>query len=390
MKEREEAAIKTAPNNYDGTKVDNLSVEHKRSGQNFKKLAEDLTAKRQEVEERKQEYATGWRKYLHDFSNSNIARPEFLLKIGGIDVMPRHELTTITGKAGQGKSYLNIIIMGALLKGEPVLNIVPLRPVQRILYVDTEQSEYDVAERSNAVFRAMGWQEYPYISDDTLRYLRLRTADSNEERAEITKLVIDDFHPDVVFLDGLTDFVVDLDDKNEAHDIVASYLKMIDTTDSNVIATIHQNEGSDNGKLREFVGSEIMRKSRTIITVSVQDGYFTAKPQKGRPFTYNWRINQFGDLTTTIVQPPTIADENERYRLEILFNKLTNSRTRYDSKKQLLAKIGEIKGTLSEKEQKRILESAEEMEIISVRHDGHKYYVERVKTGKDEKQNNCE
>ena len=376
MEEKERVAVATPK--IDTAKVQKICETGKEWGENLLGgIAKDSGVSALMEEARTMQ--PRWRKYLHDFANRDVARPDFTLQVGGVPIIPRHELTTITGKAGQGKSYLNMIFLGALIRGDTVLGVTPLRKVERILFVDTEQSEYDVAERANAMFRAMGWPEFTSVTEERLLYLRLRQAEDNVQRADITTEAIEDFHPDIIFLDGITDFVEDLEDKNEASSIVARWLRLVDTQDCNVIATIHQNEGTESVKLREFVGSEIMRKSRSIIGVSVHDGHFTAKAQKGRPFTYDWRIDPFGNLTTDL-SPAQMAGEKERKELTDLMVRLVKKRNKYDSRKQIYGGIGALSGCSSEARNEETYNRAKMLEVIVERYDGHKYFL-CMKTG---------
>lgn len=380
---------KAAPS-FDATSENRFSTDSNNTAtklNNFSETAKDSQEKDADVEAFNAEAENmqpRWRQFVHDFGNREIARPDFLLQIGGVPMMPRHELTTITGKAGQGKTYFNTILLGALLRGDPVLDIIPLRPVGRILFIDTEQSEFDVAERSNAMFRAMGWQEFTAIPQDRLTYLRLRTAEDNATRKAVTEEAIGDLHPEVIFLDGLTDLIVDIENKNEAHDTVAWWLSLSDKSDCNIISTIHQNEGSESTKLREFVGSESARKSRSIIDVSVKDGHFTAKALKGRPFSYDWRLDPFGNLTTTLA-PAQIAGEQEKKALYDLFSKVIGKRNKFDSRRQIYCSIGSVSGKLSESLNKETYERAQIMDVVSEKYNGHKYCLSLQENGYNDK-----
>lgn len=316
-----------------------------------------------------------WKQYRHDPTNRNISDPDWLVDIGGSRLFPRKEYTPITGRAGNGKTQLVVQIFGAVMSGERVLGITPLRKARQILYVDTEQSEYDVAFRLNMMFRAMGKPDFSEFPAN-VEYLRLRPEPDNYKRLRITMDAIRDLRPDVMFIDGLTDLIVDIEDKNEGVKLVNDCLKIVDDLNANLFPIIHQNEGGDSAKLREAIGSESMRKGRQIVSVTAKDGTFEAKAIKGIPFSYNWRITPFGNLTTNLSVEEQVC-ENERKQMIQVFKKVVAARSGklFDSKKQIQQYIGAQTATTSDKKNADMLERAVALGIIHMDYDGHKYQL---------------
>lgn len=314
-----------------------------------------------------------WRQYRHDPTNRDIAVPDWLVDVGGRNYFPRKEIVPITGRGGNGKSQFVVQILGAVMSGERVLGITPLRKSRQILYVDTEQSEYDVAFRLNMMFRAMDKPEFSEFPIN-VEYLRLRPEPENGKRMKITMEALSDLRPDVIFIDGVTDLITDIEDKNEGVKQVNDFLKIVDDFGANLFPVIHQNEGGDSTKLRESVGSEYMRKSRQIIGVTVRNGTFEAKALKGIPFSYNWRITPFGNLTTNLSVEEQVC-ENEKKQIAQVFMKVVNARGKniFDSKKQIYHYIGAQTATTSDKKNADMLERAVALGIVNMGYDGHKY-----------------
>ena len=322
-----------------------------------------------------QAQVTSWRQFRHDPTNRDIANPDWLFETNGVRWAPRKEMTAITGRAGKGKSFFSLQMFAAAAFGERVLGITPLRQARQVLYVDTEQSEYDVAFRLNAVFRAMGKQDFSSFPSN-VEFLRLRSEPDNVKRYNITLEAITDLNPDVVFLDGITDFVRDFDDKNEANEKISYLLNLTDKINGNVFPIIHQNEGGDSPKLRELIGSEVMRKDRSIISVDVKDGRFKAESIKGVPVSYEWRLTQFGNLTTDLSTAEE-ACEDERQKIADVFHKVIEARkgSQFSSKKQIAGYVGTVMGCVSESTNKKLFERAVFLGVVTMAYDGHKYLL---------------
>ena len=347
------------------------------------RIREKLAADSEQAAAAKARNTTSWEKYIFDFSDRNVCAPEYLLSINGVGMFARKSLTCITGRAGQGKSQSLIPIAAAALAGRELLGVTPLRPVKHVLWIDTEQEPWSISDKANRLLRLMGMHDFS-PTPSRLTMLTTRQASSNLERLEVTKDAIDDLAPDIVMLDGITDMVQYLEDPNEAQQLVADWLKMIDERGITLFVVIHQNEGSESAKLRAFVGSELMRKASNILQVSVKAGCFEVEQTKSRGVPmpiYRFRIDVQGNLTQSMAENP----QTEEGRLADIMGKVIARRSgNFDSKKQIYTYIVAHTGE-SEAKAKKLYERAEALELITVTYDGHKYKLSL--TGKSGKPN---
>jgi archaellum biogenesis ATPase FlaH len=312
-----------------------------------------------------------WKEYIFDFSDRSVTKPDFLLNMNGVDMFPRSSLTCITGKAGQGKSQLVYLMAAAISSQRRTLGITTLRPAT-INIVDTEQEAWSISDKANRMLRLMGKPNFS-PAPDGMSLLTLRQVSSNKERLKITMDAIEELKPEVVFIDGITDMVEHIEDPDEAQRIVADLLKLIDEKGITLFVVIHQNEGSDNAKLRAFIGSELMRKAFCILEVSAKDGAFEVKNTKTRSIPmpmYKFRINEMGDLTDSMVS----SVQTEEGRLRELMEQVVEKRhgAKFDSKKQIYTIIASLK-MCSQNQGKNYLDKAEALGIVSVTIHGHKY-----------------
>ena len=330
-----------------------------------------LDADANEAAEAKASVIPSWKKYIFDFSDRNVALPDYLLSINGVGMFARKSLTCITGRAGQGKSQSLIPIVAAPLAQRELLGVTPMRPIRHILWTDTEQEAWSISEKANRMLRLMGKPDFS-PTPNQLTMLTTRQASGNQERLEVTKDAIEDIAPDVVILDGITDMVQHMEDPDEAQQLVADWLKMIDEKDITLFVVIHQNEGGENSKLRAFIGSELMRKASNILQVSVKEGCFEIEQTKSRSVPmpkYRIRIDGYGNLTQSMAENP----QTEEGRLADIMGRVIDKRNgTFDSKKQIYTYIVAHTGD-SEAKAKKLFERAEALEVISSIYDGHKY-----------------
>ena len=349
-------------------------------------LRQRLDADADEAAQTAANIVPSWKKYIFDFSDRNISLPDYLLKINGIGMFARRSLTCITGRAGQGKSQSLIPFTAAPLAQRELLGVTPLRPVKQILWIDTEQEAWSISEKANRLLRLMGMPDFS-PTPSQLTMLTTRQASSNQERLEVTKDAIEDITPDVVILDGITDMVQHMEDPDEAQQLVADWLKMIDEKDITLFVVIHQNEGGESNKLRAFIGSELMRKASNILQVSVKAGCFEIEQTKSRSVPmpiYRIRIDAQGNLTQSMVENP----QTEEGRLADIMQKVIDKRNGYfDSKKQIHTYIVAATGE-SEGRAKSIYQRAESLDVIKVDYDGHKYKLS-LKSGNSGKLDFC-
>ncbi len=375
----------------DNAKVGIFSDNTKETAKNLQEnplddLRAKLEADADEAAQAGEQAAHGWKKYIFDFAARNVAKPDYLLTINGVGMFARRSLTCITGRAGQGKSQSLIPFTAAPLAQRELLGVIPLRPIKHILWIDTEQEAWSISEKANRLLRLMGMPDFS-PTPSQLTMLTTRQASSNQERLEVTKDAIEDINPDVVILDGITDMVQHMEDPDEAQQLVADWLKMIDERDITLFVVIHQNEGGESNKLRAFIGSELMRKASNILQVSVKAGCFEIEQTKSRSVPmpiYRIRIDTHGNLTQSMVENP----QTEEGCLAEIMEKVINKRNGYfDSKKQIYAYIVSVTGE-SEGRAKSIYQRAEALEVIKPDYDGHKYKL-RLDSGNSGKLDFC-
>ena len=190
-------------------------------------------------------------------ATADIPPHEFLFKWNDTPCFARGELVAVTGKAKSGKTYLNSILMAACA-GEGVLglNRISERPL-KVVWIDTEQSEDTTCE----ILRdRIGTMIGSMPDEDLFHVFNLRRI-SWQERMTMVLAAIATRTPDIVIFDGIRDVVGDINNYEEAQNIIGQLLAAASMFHSCIVCVLHQNKAVEDKTLRGALGSELQNKS---------------------------------------------------------------------------------------------------------------------------------
>ena len=192
--------------------------------------------------------------------------------LNGVPISTPGNLTAITAQAKVGKSALLQGFVAATLTDSDVdcLSVVGFNhEAHAVIYIDTEQSKDDFCRAIDRARKRASVDAYPewlsphYISDMTVKDAReglaVIMADAHAKHGGIHS----------VFIDGVADLVLDVNDAAECNDLVAHLFRLATRYDCSIVCVIHKNPGSD--KTRGHLGSQIERKSETNLTLEKED-----------------------------------------------------------------------------------------------------------------------
>lgn len=223
-----------------------------------------------------------WAKYEYDYGQPLPPAPPTLISIYGADVAFRGGITTISGADKAGKSTLVRLILAAAISGVPVFGVEV--KMAKVVHFDTEQPDDRLGRLYENAFHLADMKRH--VIPDAVRTFKIRTLSPDERRRAVLE-TIEDIAPDIVILDGVADLIPDINDLAASTALIADLLTI--ATDNNIafVCIIHTNPSDAAGKLRGHLGSELMRKCETSITMEKSDsGVFTCrcKASRGRPF----------------------------------------------------------------------------------------------------------
>jgi hypothetical protein len=208
------------------------------------------------------------RAYALRFDPNETPPPdETCMMIGDVPIAARGNLTVIQGKSKVGKSAVVSAILGAAQRGDFQNSADTLcmswkgEGTGAIVHLDTEQSR---ADWHGLVSRGVTRSGLPEVSPRLIslplvmftRSERLEVLRETLEYEQATRGKID-----AVIIDGIADLCISPNDEAEALELVSWVMAKSQVFNTPVYCVLHENPGSDQGKTRGHLGSELNRKA---------------------------------------------------------------------------------------------------------------------------------
>ena len=190
-------------------------------------------------------------------SSTEVTPHRFLYRWDGKPCFARGELVALTGKAKSGKTYVSSILM-ALTDATPVMGMTRLEDEPlRALWIDTEQSEDSTKEiLCTRIASLIGHQP----DDERVAVYNLRQEDW-QNRLDLVTTAICMHQPDLVIFDGIRDVVGDINDYQQAQNVLTKLLSIASYSDACIVCVLHQNKALEDKTLRGALGTELQNKS---------------------------------------------------------------------------------------------------------------------------------
>lgn len=199
-------------------------------------------------------------------SNTYTQSPE-VLKIGDSVIGTLGNFSASIGKAKSKKTFnVSAIVASALSEGR-VLHYSSEFPLDKrcILYIDTEQGRHHCQKVLNRILRLANLPAN--IDPENLKLLALRKY-SPEERLAIVEYALDTI-PNIgfVIIDGIRDFVYDINSPSEATRIISKLMQWTDDRQIHIHTILHQNKNDEHA--RGHIGTELNNKAEAIMQIEV-------------------------------------------------------------------------------------------------------------------------
>ena len=322
-----------------------------------------------EVEQRRKDLA------LMRVASGTEVPPEVpALTVDGVGLFALGDIHGLKGKQKCGKTTVLKVCLAAWLKGSQFRVMTGLDE-PRILYMDTEQKRSDVKLIVTDVIR-MTALPADYV-DDHLQVYALRRRDFNLLLDDM-RLLIGDYQPQVVIVDGIVEFVASFNDESMAKQLIHELLCISEERRLAMVCVLHTNKADDDHNMRGHLGTMLAQKAGTVleckklgsvITVTCSDARHSEMP--------DWSI-MFDD-DGGIVD----ADEQRRLALEQHRQQMLQRRQEASEQKQkerldyALLCIRDNGGSISRKQLTEMLVKRFELERTSV----SRFITQHVQSG---------
>ena len=192
---------------------------------------------------------------------TNYPPDDDLLEINEERCFARKELIAIKAKAKQGKSTLEMILIATLLCGQwhYVRRLADTRP--RMLYIDTEMKPADTQLMNRKAMHLAELPETEDVPEATFINLRRQTADECQQA--LTDL-LKKYRPDIVFIDGIVDLLLNFNDLEESQALIRKLLALAEEFNCCLVNVLHTNKATDDHNMRGHLGSFLTQKASLV------------------------------------------------------------------------------------------------------------------------------
>jgi hypothetical protein len=182
------------------------------------------------------------------------------------------DFTLITGKAKVRKTFLAVFLTASYLgyKNDLIFND-PARP-GTVLWFDTEQSPHYFFKTLKRVCRMT--QDTPRLKGYTLK-----TLTPGQKTDFIEYVVKTTPNVKLVIIDGIRDLVFDINSPEEATKTSVRLMQWCAENNLHIICILHQNKAD--GNARGHLGTELVNKAQTVLSVSLEAGNKTVSSVEG-------------------------------------------------------------------------------------------------------------
>jgi len=173
------------------------------------------------------------------------------------------DFSLVIGKAKSKKTFCISMFLASMVQSmttqERIKGELPIGK-KRVIFFDTEQSEFYVQKVLHRVFKIIGSTPEHFEAYCLRKF-------TPGERLQLIDTAIQSI-PDLGFvaIDGIRDLVTSINDEEEATKIASFILKWTQEKQIHIIAALHQNKGDLNA--RGHLGTELVNKAQTVLSVS--------------------------------------------------------------------------------------------------------------------------
>lgn len=240
-------------------------------------------------------------KVVHITRKSQYMKPLLLIKKDHTELLTNSSLMIIKGEVGSGKSRIamNFMVGFSGVQEDLEFEYEPCPVGKHVIYISTEMSRYHLQKRLLKILEFT-----PKEYEDQLVVLdAMQLDDKLAELEDICKK----YPPHVIIIDQLGDLVIDINNLQQATDIIKKLSNGLEKYDCGIIGIVHQNEDAGiNAKARGHLGSLFEQKVVSSLAISDHSkGYRikTTKVREGKPIQIDAVFNEKTSMLKRIVIP---------------------------------------------------------------------------------------
>lgn len=260
--------------------------------------------------------ATLRKRFPESFIDSEqcIPEPECTLTVNDVKIGALCNLMGISGHAKVGKSTLIAIILASMLGCSRFGMKSLLPPDARVLITDSDQATYYTARMKRRVQRMLGWPTDE--NQDRLVAMNLRRT-AAEERLKAVTDMMQTMRPNVVVIDNIAHYGVDINDSLGSRRLVDELCRMAEVYRCLIIVVLHSNKAQEDTNMKGHLGSMVQESCSDVIQVRHPSGSPTHEAVHlfSRDQNFGKIAFQFGDDGLPVLCE-TVRQMEERARMQ--------------------------------------------------------------------------
>jgi RecA-family ATPase len=201
-------------------------------------------------------------------TDTEVPDLEYALEVDGTGFFARRDIHAVKAKAKAGKTTTLKVFIAALLVGV-MFRVKSLMEKPRILFFDTEQNRKDTKGILDDVASMTGLGTE--VIDSQVVLQSLRRVD-REDLLPLLRQALEDEKPDVVFIDGIVEFVASFNDESESKELIKDLLKLCDEQDCAIVCVLHTNKADEDHQMRGHLGTMLAQKAATVLECKKERG----------------------------------------------------------------------------------------------------------------------
>lgn len=252
-----------------------------RSAEQMAELIEAAAAMPTEQEEQK---AAFLRELMQRRMSLATPYPEevCLLTVDGVPFFAKGDVSALKSKQKQGKTTA-ICIMAAAILGGQWGRLKAVAEGQKVLLIDTEQKPQDGQQIYRRVLQLAGLPEEDRFGQ--FQMFTFRTLDA-AQMLEGIRLLIRQEQPDIVFIDGIVDFISNFNEVEASQQVIKELMLMSSADfsgkDIAVVAVLHTNKAMEDNNMRGHAGTMLAQKAGIVLQCTKLDDVFTVRCSDSR------------------------------------------------------------------------------------------------------------
>ena len=201
-------------------------------------------------------------------TDTEVPELDYALEVDGTGFFARRDIHAVKAKAKAGKTTTLKVFIAALLQGE-MFRIKSLLTNPRIVFFDTEQNRKDTKGILDDVIAIADLG--PEVIDSQVVLQSLRRVD-REDLLPLLRQALEDEKPDVVFIDGIVEFVGSFNDESESKQTIKDLLVLSEEYNCAIICVLHTNKADEDHNMRGHLGTMLAQKAATVLECKKERG----------------------------------------------------------------------------------------------------------------------